>query len=1246
MSNLDLATNLIFKATTNSEANQWEAGLTWLQQIYEPSPPSFRQSLLLNLKHKSLDAVVDTFRDLITATVEASKPPSSSKDKSNRHFKSDPFWLLTTIFEQLILSPRPPKHELPPGSESTTQCIYRRLRWFRAGRISELYEESRKVKSKPPSSLRSSSNDSSYREKNAQLAADQDNFGTCNARLTKDTPVALVNDDNIGALYDLHPPEVYPPSVAPLRPRRRKTRKSRFSNKRRITFTADTIVKNILHLKKGKAPGIQVDSIDLFIYLAQRCKQPNAKHGLKPFASTLASFFTTAANGEIPEKLVNIFRTTYLVALEKDPIDKTKLRPLGIPTAIRRITANAIANELKSTFATYLLPYNYAVGIHGGIDFITSTIRIGVEKYISNLTDAGLLPSRALVSLDIRNMFNAISRHKLREIVREEFPSLEAFVDCLYEDQGSTVVKMEDGSWETIPVTEGFSQGCPLSPILAAIVLNYILKQVDERLSKHAKRRARSSSDDGLGCLAIIMAYVDDANFLVHLDDVKPLLEAFKEIAEPLGAIMNTEKTRILTSTSGKSILEDLASFNKSTHDSLKSAIQTFSKNKDGSMHEEVNGLRILGVPIGNDTFCENFHLSRVEAALSDSKKILQGLNDKQTMLRVFKTCTVHKLTHLFASDVASSPTSSLPPQWNLWSSNLCNKFSSMLNEFLQELMGVHSIPAHSHILSTLSLSNGGLGLQHPRLAAIPSFMLTIKRAINFAIKGVHLPFTPSAIQLPASLTNLYSNWDSECSTCRTFQAFQLYLPSITATIINDDPTATDSLSRADFDKFLHRTSFPWARETLRHHASEQYLIHLLESSPDDVLHTIPGMLLQHMSLPLVSMSRSNIKNRLDNKSFDIALKSKLRIPIYNESSRPLCFCGTRIDCHADHYFSCGEYKKTRCSNKFRDTTKFVMKRICPTAQYCNSANNVERELTNRVKETASKRPFDWSFVINHIKAAELKGTSPLSEIGFDVTVISPSTPDNLQENACPFNNSISLLEEGERKKFAREGADTDKSTGITLSGDQFIGKLYDSNKGFIPQSMDRWGNMGPLFKRFLVGDREAPVPQNYPTSRPYARKMNERACSYDVPYGILNTANKCWQQSHPDVWYGDSYMDSNPKSWALQQLGLGFTKAITEHIVTCDEKIQDPTSTSIYKSRRRNKRVCVVPLETETTTNAQIDTRSGRHNGLPSLTTSPSSLLDAMFSDASSQNDPSTTIHTALSASEDSQSVFPGLLT
>ena len=167
-----------------------------------------------------------------------------------------------------------------------------------------------------------------------------------------------------------------------------------------------------MHLKKGKAPGIQVDSLDVFIKLAQRCKRSTAK-GTPPLARNLASLFSAVANGEIPESAQHCLRTTYLVALAKDKTDDTKLRPLGIPSAIRRITANAIANDFKSEFAAYLLPYNYAVGVNGGIDFITTTLRIGVEKYIGNQEAVGLMPTRALVSLDIRNMFNAISRQHL-----------------------------------------------------------------------------------------------------------------------------------------------------------------------------------------------------------------------------------------------------------------------------------------------------------------------------------------------------------------------------------------------------------------------------------------------------------------------------------------------------------------------------------------------------------------------------------------------------------------------------------------------------------------------------------------------------------------------------------------------------------------------------------------------------------------------------------------------------------------
>ena len=68
--------------------------------------------------------------------------------------------------------------------------------------------------------------------------------------------------------------------------------------------------------------------------------------------------------------------------------------------------------KYKADFAKLLLPLNYAIGTSGGIDLITNTVRLGVEKFISDPEARGDLPTRALVSLDIRNMFNAVSREE------------------------------------------------------------------------------------------------------------------------------------------------------------------------------------------------------------------------------------------------------------------------------------------------------------------------------------------------------------------------------------------------------------------------------------------------------------------------------------------------------------------------------------------------------------------------------------------------------------------------------------------------------------------------------------------------------------------------------------------------------------------------------------------------------------------------------------------------------------------
>ena len=56
--------------------------------------------------------------------------------------------------------------------------------------------------------------------------------------------------------------------------------------------------------------------------------------------------------------------------------------------------------------------------------------------------------------------------------------------------------------------------------------------------------------------------------------------------------------------------------------------------------------------------------------------------------------------------------------------------------------------------------------------------------------------------------------------------------------------------------------------------------------------------------------------------------------------------------------------------------------------------------------------------------------------------------------------------------------------------------------------------------------------------------------------------------------------MDADPKTWALQQIGLGMTKAIVTHIIKADARVHDPKAKSCYPQRRRNRRVNVVDLE------------------------------------------------------------------
>ena len=97
------------------------------------------------------------------------------------------------------------------------------------------------------------------------------------------------------------------------------------------------------------------------------------------------------------------------------------------------------------------------------------------------------------------------------------------------------------------------------------------------------------------------MAYVDDVECLLPLEDVEEFIQMFSGIGNKLGANLNTSKTRIITSTHGKGVANQLLCSShiviQSVGASLQRTIKQYSVNLDGHRND---GLRVLGVPIGS----------------------------------------------------------------------------------------------------------------------------------------------------------------------------------------------------------------------------------------------------------------------------------------------------------------------------------------------------------------------------------------------------------------------------------------------------------------------------------------------------------------------------------------------------------------------------------------------------------------------------------------------------------------------
>ncbi len=185
-----------------------------------------------------------------------------------------------------------------------------------------------------------------------------------------------------------------------------------------------------------------------------------------------------------------------------------------------------------------------------------------------------------------------------------------------YKHAGTVHHKWANGTWRTLLMEEGISQGCPLSPIFASLVIANLLQPLDIELRKRATTRLLNGDpgDNGFGGISHLLGYVVDVSACIPLADLQFLCDQFATIGASLGCFVNPMKTRILTSTSGHSPIPDLFHLNPTLATSITDTLSQYStKPNDIDLLGPplpailTTGFRLLGSPVGSPAFVREY---------------------------------------------------------------------------------------------------------------------------------------------------------------------------------------------------------------------------------------------------------------------------------------------------------------------------------------------------------------------------------------------------------------------------------------------------------------------------------------------------------------------------------------------------------------------------------------------------------------------------------------------------------------
>jgi hypothetical protein len=155
-----------------------------------------------------------------------------------------------------------------------------------------------------------------------------------------------------------------------------------------------------------------------------------------------------------------------LLASRLIPLIKSskKVRPIAIGEVITRLAGRVLLRSQLKEISNYLKPLQKGVAEAAGTEKIVHQVR---QDYLNG---------HAVLSLDISNAFNTLSRESIKLEVERNLPYLLPYYQWAYQ----AASPLEYGSYLLTKSREGVRQGDPLGPVFFAIGFHGILQQLSQ----------------------------------------------------------------------------------------------------------------------------------------------------------------------------------------------------------------------------------------------------------------------------------------------------------------------------------------------------------------------------------------------------------------------------------------------------------------------------------------------------------------------------------------------------------------------------------------------------------------------------------------------------------------------------------------------------------------------------------------------------------------------------------------------